>query len=118
MSGEPTRHFIIVFDRQAGRQTGFDEFPTLEAAVESYRERERANVENNETERFDVVLVGSDSPETVRVTHQSYFVDEGAEMRNIRGFLGDFASSRGASRLHGRTHVLAARVRHQQDELL
>lgn len=65
------QHFILVFDRRAGHMVeqlsfGLD----ARAAIEKYEELE-------EQYRFeahmDIVLVGSDSIDTVKVTHANYF---------------------------------------------
>lgn len=113
---QPIRHFIIAFDRVAGRQVRFDELPNVKAALETYRALEKENQERGPHDQLDIVLVGSDSPDTVRVTHASYFVDEGPDMIGLHRFLGDFASSRGAARLHShQTH--AGRSRFLQEPL-
>ena len=65
------KHFLLVFDRRAGRlieQRGFG--TDMDAAIAEYQRIEREHFGDS---RYDIVLVGSDSIETVKVTHASYF---------------------------------------------
>jgi hypothetical protein len=67
----PLQHFLLVFDHDAGRLIDLQEFGTDgEAAVAAYSEREH---EARERPRIEVVLIGSDSLDTVRLTHANYF---------------------------------------------
>ena len=65
------QHFLLVFDHRQGKlldeiHFGFDS----ERALAAYAEKER---EHQEDHHIDIVLVGSDSIETVKVTHANYF---------------------------------------------
>ena len=68
MSG--LRHFLLVFDHQAGRLVERREFGDGEEAVAAYANKER---EYEKQERVEVVLISSDSIETVKRTHGNYF---------------------------------------------
>ena len=69
----PVQHFLIVFDRQAGRLIELVEFGSDgERALEEYTARERASLKDR---RLEIVLIGSDSLDTVKVTHANYFDD-------------------------------------------
>lgn len=71
MSNDKIQHFILVFDRREGRLVDQVDFGTRsKAAVEKYEELEE--LYRNEA-HMDIVLVGSDSIETVKVTHANYF---------------------------------------------
>lgn len=65
------QHFILVFDRHEGRLVDQLNFGVrAKAAVEKYEELEE---EYREAPHMDIVLVGSDSIETVKITHANYF---------------------------------------------
>lgn len=67
------QHFILVFDRRADRLLEQIEFGTQRsAAVARYEELE---AEFSDSPHIDIVLVGADSIETVKVTHANYFGD-------------------------------------------
>lgn len=65
------QHFILVFDHLKGRAHPVEEFGTkVKKAVARYEELESTYRDN---ENLDILLVASDSIETVRVTHANYF---------------------------------------------
>jgi len=65
------RHFLLVFDHEIDTLIEQRDFSDdLEAATEAYAQAE-AKYRNDPLK--DIVLVGSDSIETVRVTHSTYF---------------------------------------------
>ncbi len=65
------QHFILVFDRRAGHMVNQLDFgPEAKQAVAKYEELEEKFRHDS---HMDIVLVGSDSIETVRVTHANYF---------------------------------------------
>lgn len=71
MSSPKIQHFILVFDRHAGRLLNQLEFGTnASKALAAYENLER---EHRENLSMDIVLVGSDSIDTVKVTHANYF---------------------------------------------
>ena len=69
---ERIRHFLIVFDHSAGRLAE----PVIEfgedsdAAVAAYSAKEK---EIGDRPTIEIVLIGSDSLETVKLTHANYF---------------------------------------------
>ena len=64
------KNFLLVFDREKGELIQQRDFGAdVEAAVEEYQRLERAHRTDR---RYDIVLVGSDSIESVQVTHASY----------------------------------------------
>lgn len=67
---EPLKHFLLVFDHLAGQLHSCTEFDDVEAALEAY---EAAEGRYDIADRMEVVLIGSDSIETVRETHANYF---------------------------------------------
>lgn len=80
---------LIVYDRATGQQLSLEEFGgDSVAAVRRYQELEKENLANP---RMDIVLVGSDSLDTVRVTHASYFQEGVATMEQIEAYLKDLA---------------------------
>lgn len=71
MSDAKIQHFILVFDRHAGRLLSKLEFGAeAKAAVKRYEALEE---QYRESPHMDIVLVGSDSIETVQITHANYF---------------------------------------------
>ena len=76
------QHFLLVFDHAQGRlveQKFFEDGPTALAAYAA-KEREHTNDSNIET-----VLIGSDSIETVRLTHANYFDGSVAVSKYLAG---------------------------------
>jgi len=78
------QHFILVFDHARGGLV----CPPLEfgedskGAVARYSELER---EHRDNANMDIVLVGSDSLETVKVTHANYFDGTAAISKYLMG---------------------------------
>ena len=65
------QHFLLVFDHAEGRLTHQDEFGVdIQAALLAYRAMERHYDGRTDVE---IVLIGSDSIETVKVTHANYY---------------------------------------------
>ena len=65
------KNFLLVFDRKQGRLVQQDDFGAdIDTAIAEYQRLER---EHRDDPTYDIVLVGSDSIETVKVTHASYF---------------------------------------------
>ncbi|MHB1527557.1 MAG: hypothetical protein ACYCZN_15020 [Candidatus Dormibacteria bacterium] len=65
------KHFLLVFNHQQGKLVEVVEFgDDSEAAVLAYAAKER---ELQGDTALEVVLIGSDSLETVRRTHANYF---------------------------------------------
>lgn len=63
-------HFLLVFDHAAGKLIEQREFDDVDAAMAAYEERE---AKYDKTASVEVVLIGADSIETVRLTHANYF---------------------------------------------
>ena len=71
MSPASIRHFLLVFDHRHGSLLETTEFGTdSEAAVTAYARKEQ---EFQGQTAIEIVLIGSDSLDTVRVTHANYF---------------------------------------------
>ena len=68
---EPIQHFLLVFDHDAGHLIESVEFGSDgERAVNAYAEKEQ---QYQDRPRIEIVLIGSDSLETVKLTHANYF---------------------------------------------
>ena len=66
-------HFLIVFDTESGAmREDVRAFIDDDEAVKAYRESENRYEEDR---RIEVVLIGSDSLDTVKVTHANYWAD-------------------------------------------
>jgi hypothetical protein len=67
----PFRHYLLVFDREQQQLLDLIDFgEDSESAVAAYAPKEREYAGNP---RIEVVLLGSDSIETLKVTHGNYF---------------------------------------------
>ena len=89
----PIQHFLLIYDRAAGLQVEVREIGTdSSGAVAAYQEVEREFTHNP---RMDVVLVGSDSLDTVRVTHSNYFDEGVATLEQVEQFLRSVSSRYG-----------------------
>ena len=64
------RHFLIVFDHGAGELVSREEYEDAEEALVAYSKKER---EHEGQQDMEIVLIGSDSLETVERTHANYF---------------------------------------------
>jgi hypothetical protein len=79
----PLVHFLIVFDRATQRVLEAERYTDGAEAADRYAKMEKDYGHRSDVE---IVLVGSDSIETVRRTHGNYFVgDEGVPFRELVG---------------------------------
>lgn len=71
MTTPVVKHFLLVFDHEQAQLIHQDDFDhDLDAAVAAYGKMEK---KHRNDDNIDIVLVGSDSIETVMVTHANYF---------------------------------------------
>lgn len=68
-------HFLLVYSFDAGRLIREEKFTDTQMAVTAYESAEAEFRSINEAAKFEVVLVGADSIETVMRTHGHYFKD-------------------------------------------
>ncbi|MFT4042181.1 MAG: hypothetical protein QM673_03365 [Gordonia sp. (in: high G+C Gram-positive bacteria)] len=65
-------HFLLVFDHARAQLLDVQDFGSDERlAVQAYAEKEREHLQSGDS--IEIVLIGSDSLDTVRVTHANYF---------------------------------------------
>ncbi|HWG73525.1 MAG TPA: hypothetical protein VG184_05680 [Acidimicrobiales bacterium] len=65
------QHFLLVYDHDAGTLLDLQEFGQAgDVALTAYAAKER---EYAEQRSIEIVLIGSDSLETVKLTHANYF---------------------------------------------
>jgi hypothetical protein len=65
------QHFLLVFDHEAGVLLEVRDFGVeIDAALAAYAAKEN---ELRAAPKCEVVLIGSDSIETVKLTHANYF---------------------------------------------
>lgn len=70
MTADDIKQFLLVYD-VPNHSLEIVEFGTNEtAALDAY---EAAEASHRDDDNFDIVLIGSDSIETIRTTHASYF---------------------------------------------
>ena len=75
---EHIQHFLLIYDRREDRLMSHESFgENVDAAVTAYR---AAEIEYQDRSEMDIVLVGSDSLETVRITHSTYFTGAAARV--------------------------------------
>jgi hypothetical protein len=80
---ERIQHFLLAFDNDAGHLLGLQEFgDDGDGAVSAYAalERELAGQRN-----IEIVLIGSDSLDTVKLTHANYFDGSVAVSKYLSG---------------------------------
>ena len=65
-------HFLLVYDPRARRLIDVRTFDDAAEAMAAYGQAERDQLDDRDTE---IVLVGSDSLATVKLTHGNYFSD-------------------------------------------
>lgn len=70
MSDRDIKHFLVIYDIEGGVANVRRFEHDYEAAVSAYNEAEH---EHREDSNVEVVLLGSDSYETLLRTHSSYF---------------------------------------------
>lgn len=71
------RHFLLAFNHATNELLVQEDFgQDVDRAAEAYTELERKYRDNL---AMDIVLIGSDSIETVKVTHSTYFPVENRE---------------------------------------
>lgn len=82
MVTENLHHYLLVYDHAQAELVRYESFDDAERAIERYSAMER---EYDKGDRVEVVLIGSDSFETVKRTHANYF-DRGV---TVSGYLAD-----------------------------
>jgi hypothetical protein len=71
MTDKKIQHFLLVFDHEAGKLIHTEDFGTdQERAVKAYGDCEE---KYRDVRTIEIVLIGSDSFETVKLTHANYF---------------------------------------------
>lgn len=82
---ERIHHFLLVFDHGAGQMIEQIDFGTdSKAAVAAYAAKEH---EYRDRKDIEIVLVGSDSIETIRHTHANYFDGSIVLSKYLQGIL-------------------------------
>lgn len=78
------KHFLLVYDHALGELKDVIEFgKDSTAALKRY---EALEAEHRQHPLMDIVLVGSDSLDTIKVTHRNYF-DQGRTMADLEAYL-------------------------------
>lgn len=76
-------HFLLVFDHEEGSLIELHEFSDDgDAAIIAYAEREQ---HYQDRRSIEIVLIGSDSLETVQLTHANYFDGSVAVSKYLAG---------------------------------
>ncbi|WP_423920347.1 hypothetical protein [Candidatus Poriferisodalis sp.] len=70
MSHRTTTHFLIVYDHQEREQLALKTYTDSRSAVAAYNATEQ---DYEDRSHIEVVLLGADSEETIRITHPVYF---------------------------------------------
>ena len=84
MMNEKIHHYLIMFDRSAGKQISIRDFADSKKAIEAYNKAEEAH---QDEPHMDIVLLGSDSVETLQKTHVNYFSETKVD-DNLNAFVG------------------------------
>ena len=71
-------HFLILYNLREGKLVRLDEFGNnARKATDAYAALEQVLYrDRSDHEDYEIVLVGADSLETLRVTHSRYFEEE------------------------------------------
>ena len=85
MAPRKTMDFLIAFDHDARKQISLKKFRDTAQALKAYCELEEQYRDNP---RVEVVLLGADSVEAIRVTHSNYFEDRADAVDNLLARLG------------------------------
>ena len=85
MATRKTIDFLIVYDHDTRKQTSLEEFRNTAPALKAYSEREEQYRDNP---RVEVVLLGADSIEAIKVTHSNYFEDTADALDGLLASLG------------------------------
>jgi hypothetical protein len=77
------QHFLLVFDHEKGRLEELQKFGSdSAAAVDAYAAKEK---ELRDRKSVEIVLIGSDSLDTVKLTHANYFDGSVAVSKYLAG---------------------------------
>lgn len=77
------QHFLLEFDHRRGALVSAQDFGTdSDGAVAAYSMLEK---EHRDDDQIEIVLIGSDSIETVRLTHANYFDGSVAVSKYLAG---------------------------------
>jgi hypothetical protein len=77
------KHFLLVFDHQQGKLILEEHFGTNgQRALDAYQVME---MQHRHDLHIDIVLIGSDSIETVRLTHANYYTGKAAVSKYLVG---------------------------------
>ena len=72
------QHFLLIYDRRKDQPMSHESFgEDADAAMTAYR---AAEIEYRDRPEMDIVLIGSDSLETVKITHSTYFTGAAARV--------------------------------------
>ncbi len=79
----PIKHFLLVFDHEQGQLIREEHFETDAAgALAAYAAMER---EHQADRLIEIVLIGSDSIDTVKLTHANYYDGSVAVSKYLAG---------------------------------
>ncbi|MCY3861107.1 MAG: hypothetical protein OXG67_03950 [bacterium] len=85
MGKRKTIDFLIAFDHDARKRISLKEFRNTAQALKAYSEREEQYRDNP---RVEVVLLGAESIDAIKVTHSNYFDDTADALGNVLASLG------------------------------
>ena len=77
--------FLITYDHDARKQISLEEFRNTAQALRAYSEHEEQYRDNP---RVEVVLLGAESIDAIKVTHSNYFEDTADAFANLLSLLG------------------------------
>ncbi len=85
MGMRETIDFLVTFDHDTRKQIGLEKFRNPVQALKAYSEREEQCRDNR---RVEVVLLGAESIDAIKVTHSNYFDDTADALGNLLVSLG------------------------------
>lgn len=81
MSPDEIKHFLVIFDPATGDVAVERYDHDYDAAQDAYAKAEQASDERRDD--LDIVLLSSDSLETIKQTHSSYFSGRGRRLEEL-----------------------------------
>ena len=85
MGKRKTIDFLTTFDHDARMKSSLEEFRNTAQALKAYVEREEQYRDNP---RVEVILLGAESVDAIKVTHSNYFGDTADALGNLLVSLG------------------------------
>ena len=85
MTEQILHYYLLVFDHAQGKLVDLEEFVSSDEAVKAYAAKEQEVLKHGDPSQIEIVLIGSDSLDTVKLTHANYFDGSVARSKYLIG---------------------------------